>query len=369
MPGDRFHILVADDVRLDREILRTFLEKEGYRVSCAEDGLEALDMMEVQAFDLVILDIMMPRMYGSKVLIKMRENPKLRHIPVIMMTSLDEVGSAAQCIEHGAEDYLTKPHNKTILLARINNCIQKKKLRDQERLFLKELEKDKQRSDRLLFSIMPKAIAEKLKSGQRIIVDYFAEVTVMFSDIVGYTKISSSLPEEELIQLLHTIYSSFDELSMKYGLEKIKTIGDSYMVVGGIPNHFDKHAEAIADMALDMRAMLKGYRTSQGNAVSMRFGINSGPVRVGIIGTRKFSYDLWGDTVNLASRMESTGLPDQIHITDATRACLEGKFELEKRPTKVNVKGKGTMTTYFLLDRKEDATPPPPCSLVEKAPG
>lgn len=368
MPGGRFHILVADDVRLDREILRSFLEKEGYRVSCAEDGLDALDMMDAQSFDLVILDIMMPRMYGSKVLIKMRENPMLRHIPVIMMTSIDDVESAAQCIEHGADDYMTKPHNKTLLMARISNCLQKIKFRAQEKLFLKELEKDKQRSDKLLFSIMPKAIAEKLKSGERIIVDYFAEVTVMFSDIVGYTKMSSSLPEEELIQVLHSIYSNFDELSMKYGLEKIKTIGDSYMVVGGIPNHFDQHAEAIADMALDMRAMLKGYRTSQGNQVSMRFGINTGPVRVGIIGTRKFSYDLWGDTVNIASRMESTGLPDKIHVSDATRACLEGKFELEKRPGKVNAKGKGAMTTYFLLGRKEGAAAPLSCCLSEKAP-
>jgi len=271
------------------------------------------------------------------------------------VTSVTDTDSVARCIEIGAEDYLIKPHNKTLLKARINNCIKKKKLREQEKMFIRKIEEEKQMSDRLLTRIMPKAIADKLKKGQRIIVDYFSEVTVMFSDIVGYTKMSANLPEDELIKLLHSIYSSFDELTFRHGLEKIKTIGDSYMVVGGIPDHFDYHAEAIANMALDMKAILKQYRTSEGKNISMRFGINTGPVRVGIIGTRKFSYDLWGDTVNVASRMESHGLPDQIHVTYSSRKYLQDKFVFEQRNKKIHVKGIGPMNTYFLAGRKEKA--------------
>jgi len=353
MPEDQYSILVVDDVRLDREILRKFLRKMGFYVRCVEDGMAALEILKTESFDLVLLDTVMPRMYGSRVLEIIRSNPRLNHMSVLMMTSIDDTDNIARCIERGADDYLIKPHNQTLLMARINNCIKKKMLHDQERLMLRKIEEEKQRSDRLLMRIMPKAIADKLKSGQRIIVDYFAEVTVMFSDIVGYTSMASSLPEDELIKLLHSIYSSFDELTFKHGMEKIKTIGDSYMVVGGIPDHFDYHAEAIANMALDMKAILKQYRTSEGNAISMRFGINTGPVRVGIIGTRKFSYDLWGDTVNIASRMESHGRPNQIHVTEASRKYLEDKFVLEKRKNKINVKGKGQMTSYFLTGRRE----------------
>ncbi len=356
MPDDRYSILVVDDVRLDREILKKFLTKMGFFVRCVEDGMEALEILNTEPFDLVLLDIVMPRMYGTRVLEIIRSNPRLNYMPVLMMTSISDTEHVARCIEIGAEDYLIKPHNKTLLKARIYNCIQKKKLHEQEKLFIRKIEEEKQMSDRLLTRIMPKAIADKLKKGQRIIVDYFSEVTVMFSDIVGYTKMSTALPEDELIKLLHSIYSSFDELTFRHGLEKIKTIGDSYMVVGGIPDHFDYHAEAIANMALEMKAILKQYRTSAGKAISMRIGINTGPVRVGIIGTRKFSYDLWGDTVNIASRMESHGLPDQIHVTHSSSKYLQDKFVLEQRNKKVHVKGVGPMTTYFLTGRKNKAS-------------
>jgi len=352
MSNRQYAILVVDDVRLDREILRKFLQNEGHCVTCVEDGLEALEMLEAQVFDLVVLDIMMPRLYGTKVLQKIRANPRFSHIPVIIMTSIHDTESAARCIELGADDYLTKPHNKTLLRARINNCMRRIERRYLEKMILNELEEEKKRSESLLFSIMPKAIVDRLKRGPRSIVDYVAEVTVMFSDIVGYTKLSSSLPEEEVVQLLHAIFSSFDELAMKHRLEKIKTIGDSYMVVGGIPDLIDHHAEAIAEMALEMKAMLHQLETSRGDPISMRFGIHTGPVQVGIIGKHKFSYDLWGDTVNLASRMESCGIPGQIQVTEATYHLLKDRFILEKRDAAVNVKGKGVMSTYFLLGRK-----------------
>ena len=348
-----FSVLIVDDVRLERKILRRFLEGEGYDVSTARDGMEALELLQAKRFDLVLLDIIMPRMYGNKVLQRMRANPRMRHIPVIMMSAVDDTENIARCIELGAEDYMTKPHNRVLLKARISNCLQKKVLRDQEALFLKKIEDDKQQTERLLFNMVPQPIAEKLKTGERVIVDYFSEVTVMFADIVGYTRMSSRLPTSEMIEILHSLFSTFDGLTQKYGLEKIKTIGDSYMVVGGIPEYFVEHATAIAEMAMEMREVLKEYKTSDGQMLSMRFGINTGPVRVGIIGTRKFSYDLWGDTVNIASRMESHGMPDEIHVSEVSAAYLEDYFHLEKRAETIHIKGKGDMATFFLKAPKK----------------
>ena len=161
------------------------------------------------------------------------------------------------------------------------------------------------------------------------------------------------MPPIELVDLLNQIFSEFDRLTERYGLEKIKTIGDAYMVVGGLPVPISNHAEAIAQMALDMQAVLSIFNAENNKTFSIRIGIHSGPVVAGVIGLKKFIYDLWGDTVNIASRMESHGMAGKIHVSDATYQLLQDKFLWEKRET-IQVKGKGEMTTYFLVDRKID---------------
>ena len=214
-----------------------------------------------------------------------------------------------------------------------------------------ELRLEKEKSDRLLLNILPETIAQQLKEGQSNIADGFAEVTILFADIVGFTKLSEIIPPVELVKLLNEIFSAFDRLTEKHGLEKIKTIGDAYMVVGGLPLVREDHAEIVAEMALDMQQQVRRISTDRGQAFSIRIGINTGPVVAGVIGTKKFIYDLWGDAVNTASRMESHGIAGEIQVTASTYKILQDKYRFERRGL-IEVKGKGKMMTYLLLDRK-----------------
>ncbi|NEP06037.1 MAG: response regulator [Okeania sp. SIO2G4] len=345
-------ILVVDDNQVNRELLVRRLKRERHLVTAAINGFQALEIIQSQPFDLVLLDIMMPQMNGYEVLETLKSDPKLRHIPVIMISAVDDIDSIVRCIELGAEDYLSKPFNPILLKARINACLEKKTFRDQERAYLKELAEEKQKSERLLLNILPEAIAQRLKQGEETIADSFNEVTVLFADLVGFTKISANLSPAELVELLNNIFSVFDELADKYGLEKIKTIGDAYMIVGGLPVPKEDHAEAIADMALEMLTKIQEISTKEGKSLQVRIGINTGAVEAGVIGTKKFAYDLWGDTVNTAHRMESHGIAGVIQVAQATYDCLADKYRFEERGV-IDIKGKGNMRTYILLGRKE----------------
>jgi class 3 adenylate cyclase len=267
-----------------------------------------------------------------------------------MLTALDDVDSTVRCIEAGAEDYVPKPFNSVILHARINASLEKKRLRDQEQAYLAELQAERANSDRLLLNVLPKAVADRLKQGERTIVDSFREATVVFADIVGFTSFSANMAPSRTVQLLNDLFSGFDKLAETYQLEKIKTIGDSYMVVGGIPTPDPEHAERCAGMALDMLDVLKHFNRRNSINLDLRVGLNSGPVVAGIIGTKKFSYDLWGDTVNVASRMESQGHPGMIQVSAATHALLTERFVFEDRGT-IDVKNRGQMATYRLIRR------------------
>lgn len=212
---------------------------------------------------------------------------------------------------------------------------------------------EKNKSERLLLNILPKPIAEQLKQFQGSLAQQFTEATILFADIVGFTPLSAQIPPLELLDLLNKIFSVFDQLAEKHGVEKIKTIGDAYMVAGGLPVPTDNHAEAIAQMALDMQQAIQQFQTQQGKSFQIRIGINTGPVVAGVIGIKKFSYDLWGDAVNVASRMESSGVPGRIQVTAATKERLQDQFLFEERGVIV-VKGKGKMTSYWLIGKKGD---------------
>lgn len=216
---------------------------------------------------------------------------------------------------------------------------------------LKALAMEQIKSERLLLNILPSPIAQQLKREERTIADSFAEVTVMFADIVGFTQLAAETEPIELVEILNVIFSEFDQLTEEHGLEKIKTIGDAYMVVGGLPAVKPNHAEAIAAMALDMQTCIAEFCKDTGKDLSIRIGINTGPVIAGIIGTKKFIYDLWGDTVNIASRMESHGLPDNIQVTEATYKRLKKQYVFEERGP-IQVKGKGEMNCYLLKGKR-----------------
>jgi PAS domain S-box-containing protein len=210
---------------------------------------------------------------------------------------------------------------------------------------------EREKAEMLLLNILPAAIAERLKQHESI-ADSFEEVSVLFADIVGFTQIASRISPTELVNLLNQIFSIFDQLAEKHNLEKIKTIGDAYMVVAGLPMPRIDHACAIAEMALDMQQAVTNFSTHFGIDLNLRIGINTGPVVAGVIGIKKFIYDLWGDTVNIASRMESQGIAGCIQVTGITYQLLQQQYLLEQRGT-IQVKGKGEMITYFLTGRKE----------------
>jgi class 3 adenylate cyclase len=222
-----------------------------------------------------------------------------------------------------------------------------------------ELEAEQERSERLLLNILPEAVARQLKQEHRTIAESFAEATVLFADIVGFTQISADMPPHEVVTLLNHIFSTFDQIADQHRLEKIKTIGDAYMVVGGLPLEHADHVAAIADMALDMQQALVKLSCeltepgAEQRALQMRIGINTGPVVAGVIGRKKFIYDLWGDTVNVASRMESLGIAGCIQVTQTVYDRLKNNYLFEERGM-IAVKGKGTMSTYLLQGKRSE---------------
>ena len=207
------------------------------------------------------------------------------------------------------------------------------------------------RSEKLLLNILPGAISTRLKDQGDAIADGFADVTVLFADLVGFTELSQRLTPEQLVSMLNRIFSAFDDLAAELGLEKIKTIGDCYMVAAGLPEVRPDHAQAMARMALRMRTALERINAEHGYALRIRIGVHTGPVVAGVIGKKKFIYDLWGDTVNTASRMESSGVEQRIQVTKEVHDRLGDAFETEARGT-VKVKGKGDMETYWLEREK-----------------
>jgi adenylate cyclase len=351
MKPEQGRVLVVDDNEANRDLLARRVRRQGHTVTVAEDGIKALELMGQEPFDLVLLDIMMPKMNGYQVLEHLKNDSNLRHIPVIVISAVDDINSVVECIELGAEDYLPKPFNAVLLAARIRNCLEKKWLRDQEQFYLQQLQAEQERTDRLLLSILPMPVAEKLKQGQQIIADSFAEVTVLFADIVDFTRLSAHHTPIEVVSLLNQIFSAFDRLAQQHGIEKIKTIGDAYMAVGGLPIPQSNHAEAIAEMAIDMLDVVAQFQGDTHEPLTMRIGINTGPVVAGVIGTNKFIYDLWGDTVNIASRMESFGLPGCIQVSSTTYNILQNKYSFKERGL-IPIKGKGEMTTYLLTGRQ-----------------
>jgi class 3 adenylate cyclase len=211
---------------------------------------------------------------------------------------------------------------------------------------------EEERSERLLLNVLPAPIAERLKQGEGVIADAFPEVTVLFADLVDFTRRSQQVSPAQVVATLNELFSAFDRLAQRHGLEKIKTIGDAYMVAGGLPNPRPDHAQAVAEMALAMQEEVAGRADPSGQPLQVRIGIDTGPVEAGVIGTSKFSYDLWGDTVNTASRMESHGVAGCIQVTARTYQRLRDRYRFQRRGP-IPVRGMGEMVTWFLLGRNQ----------------
>jgi class 3 adenylate cyclase/HAMP domain-containing protein len=221
---------------------------------------------------------------------------------------------------------------------------------------LKELEVERMRSDKLLTNILPEVIAKRLQNGEETIAEIFPEVTVLFCDIVGFTDLSAKLGPQGTVKLLSTLFAELDELAETHQVEKIKTIGDCYMVVGGVPKRDALHCQHIAEFALGAIKLVERLSANLLLPIKIRIGIHTGTVAAGVVGKKKFSYDLWGDVVNVASRFETTSKPDSIHVSEAVRVRLGDDFMFQDCGS-VELKGKGTVASYFLLGQKKEISP------------
>ena len=350
-PRETGTILVVDDNASNRGLLLRRLEREGHQVVEARSGRQALQILGTEEIDLILLDLMMPDMNGLQVLERLKGNKRLRNIPVIMISGLQETDSVIRCIGAGAEDYLPKPFDQVLLRARINACLERKHWHDRELGYLTQLKAEKERSDALLRSILPGQIVGRLNDGEAVIADRFENVTILFCDLVGFTKVAARIAPGQLVENLNRIFSAFDALAGSLGVEKIKTIGDAYMAAAGLPEVRPDHAEIMGELALRMLETLEKLSQDAKIRFRARIGMHTGPVVAGVIGMNKFIYDVWGDTVNVASRLETCSLPGRIQVSDEVRGALEHCYEFEPRGV-ISLRGKGRMATAFLTGRK-----------------
>ena len=334
-------ILVADDNETNRDLLSRYLEREGHSIDVAFDGDMAAEMIARVAYDLIFLDVMMPGLNGLQVLERIKSNDDTRDIPVIMISALNEIESDARCVEMGAEDYLFKPFNPVLLKARTIACLEKKRLRDREVLYLRQIEDERKHSDELLHVILPHEIAEELKRSSRVKPRKREGVAVLFVDVVDFTPFCEEHRPEEVVFHLQEMIDAFEKLSLANGLLKIKTIGDAFMATSGLLTEVDNTVLECVECGL---AMLEEIQTLSANWQA-RVGIHTGPVMAGVVGNRQYSFDVWGDTVNTAARVESHGLAGRVNISADAWAEVAGICEGESQGL-IDVKGKGPMEIY-----------------------
>jgi len=336
----RGFVLVVDDEEQNRSLLRDPLEARGYEIAEAENGMQALQKVAERPPDVILLDLMMPKMDGFEVCRRIKKDLKTAHIPILIVTALSERKERLMGIAAGANDFLNKPIDIQDVILRVGNAVHAKHLHDQ-------LQIEQEKSERLLLNILPKPIAERMKKGETNIADKHPDVTVLVADLVGFTTLSAHINAEQVVQLLNEIFSAFDLLAEKHGLEKVKTMGDAYMVAGGLSVPRPDHAEASADLALNLQEEIQRLNREYDTSIRLRIGICTGPVVAGVIGRGRFAYDLWGETVNLACCLESTGEAGKIQIAESTYERLKHKYEFAPKHS-INCKGYDGLAAYWL---------------------
>jgi class 3 adenylate cyclase len=354
-----FCILVVDDSRTLRRILIRELNSLGFQnILEAADGIEAINTVKSNSIDLMLLDMEMPELDGLGVLTELKSDDIYKSLPIIVISGADQFDKTIKCIEIGAEDYLPKPFDPILLRARIFSSLEKKRLRDLDKKHMEMLNHEKElleveqlKTEKLMLNILPRPIADRLKRGEKNISGSYPDVTILFSDLVGFTKMSSQTSATDLVKLLNDLFTRFDKRADALGVEKIKTIGDAYMAVAGLPIPRPDHAQLCAELALGMFDDLKAFNQENGKELNMRIGLNSGPVVAGVIGYTKFSYDLWGNTVNTASRMESTSKPGRVQVSPATYEAIKDQYILEDGGL-MECKGLGEILTHLLVSKK-----------------
>ena len=331
-PSQTARILIVDDTPLNLQSLSGVLKAEGHQISVALNGAQALQVMRKVRPDLVLLDVLMPEMDGYEACARIRAVPEWQDIPVIFLTGKTEAADIVRGFEVGAVDYVAKPFNAHELVARVRT-----------HLTLARLNRE---NERLLLNVLPAAIVQTLRKQPGVIANRLDDVSVLFADIVNFTPLSSRLSATDVVGVLNDIFTQFDTLVDASGLEKIKTIGDAYMVAGGLPAPSPDHLERMVRLALAMQDTLKA-QTGGAAGLELRIGIHTGSVVAGVIGRHRFSYDIWGDTVNTASRVESHGVPGRVQVSEPVYTRIRDWCPCEPRGL-VDVKGKGPTPLYLL---------------------
>jgi class 3 adenylate cyclase len=337
--GETGAVLVVDDDPLNRDLLSRLLRREGHTVSCAADARQAMSMIATQLFDLILLDILMPDGDGVETLAAIKADERYRHLPVVMISTFDEMDIAVRCIEMGAEDYLTKPFNPVLLRARVSAGLEKKRLRDREVLFVQQIQQERKRSDELLHGIFPDEIVRELKTTNVFRPRRFDNVAVLFCDIADFTPYCDGHEPEEVVRHLQELIEIWERIALGHHIEKIKTIGDAFMAAAGLLERPTDHPVLhCVRCGLDMIDATRKFPIPW----EVRVGIHFGPVVAGVIGCRQYLFDLWGDTVNTAARMESHGIPGSVILSQTAWEAVHERCHGEPLG-RIEIKGKGPM--------------------------
>ncbi len=346
-PAGQSLLLIVDDEPGNIELLARRLQRDNHAVLTAESGRQALRMLSRYAVDLVLLDLQMPGMSGVETLREIRITNRLTYVPVIMITAEDDIQVIASCITSGADDYLVKPPQPVLLRARLNALLSRKHLQDEQRRQQLELERASQdlreqaeKMEQLLEHILPKSIASELQQSGSVQPMYFEDVSIVFADIVGFTLSTENLPADDLVESLHEYFTACDEIVARRGLEKMKTIGDSYMFAGGMPQHNSSHPVDSIFASLEMIAALQEISRARSLPWKLRVGMHVGPVIAGVVGIHKFAFDIWGEAVNAASRVEACGGPNQVNLSSAAYLRVKDFFACETREQVRNKDGR-----------------------------
>jgi adenylate cyclase len=341
-------ILIVDDEPFNRDVLAQELELLDHEAVAAVNGRDALDRLLGETFDLILLDIMMPEMDGFELLRHLKDDARLRHIPVLMISALDDHDSVVRCITLGAEDHLPKPFDPVLLKARIGACLEKKRWRDQEVAYLarierqmQEIERERARADRLLHAILPPSAVAELKARDCVTPRRFEQVAVLFGDIVSFTPYCEHHPAEEVVANLDRLTRACEELVSAHGLEKIKTVGDCVVATA---NLLEPHPDPLLASVRCAFAMAEAARANPASW-QIRIGIHVGPVVAGVVGQSKFTFDVWGDTVNVAARLSDYGADGAVYLSETAWRQLDGRVRAQPLGP-VALKGKGAIEVF-----------------------
>lgn len=381
-------ILIVDDKTANVSLLEQMLRGAGYdSIASTTHPREVCELHRKNHYSLILLDLQMPGLDGFQVMEDLKAIEEDGYLPVLVITAQPDLKLRA--LKGGAKDFVSKPFELAEVLIRVYNMLEVRLLHLEARKHSQVLEQtvleveasrerirrqsdevkslydqivaEQKVSERLLLNVLPHAIAERLKARPEVIADGFAEViadsfpaaTILFAGLHDFSRLTEGMAAPDVVQLLNRIYSGFDALVGKLGLEKIKIMGESYMIAAGVPVPRPDHAEAIAEAALGLQAEIVRHDSPNQETFSLRIGINTGPVVAGVIGKTKFSYDIWGETVNTAWQMESYGAPGHIQVNETTYALLRNNYIFEERG-EFYVRDKGELKTYFLKERKSN---------------